>query len=420
MQLDRRLFLKSSGALALCGLSPRVLFAIEARAAASSATQARRKTLVVFFLRGGVDGLNLVVPHGDGAYYDLRPSLAIPRPGASRGAIDLGGFFGLHPRGGALEPLFREGTAVALHAVGYPKNSRSHFLEQDVWETGQAENTRSTDGWLNRHLQTSSGHGPIRAVALGGGLPRVLRGEARALAVRGLGELAAGGSADATTLQALRAAYRTGDGGGSARGLLGREGSTAIGALEELAAVAGRPYRSDATYPDTDLGRRCRDAARMIRADVGLEVVELDYGGWDTHQNQGRVDGTFGNHVGNLSGSIAALCRDLEDRLDDVLVLTLSEFGRTAAQNGTGGTDHGWGNCLLAIGGPVRRAGGGAPRNVLGEWPGLAREQLHQRRDLAHTTDFRDVLAEVTSSFLENPSPEQVLPGHEPRPLGVV
>ena len=412
MDITRRGFLGASGAtLAGLGLAPAGLARPRARATPG-------KLLVLVFLRGGADGLNLVVPHGEPAYYRLREGLAVPRPGLENGALDLDGTFGLSPGARALLPHFDAGLGVALHAVGHARNTRSHFEEQDVWETGVLEDTLHSDGWLNRHLQTSAGHGPVRAVAFGDALPRFLRGDEQAFAVRTLDELVAGGAASrADTLAALEAAHAGAAGNAQVR----RGGRAALDALRELQKIARAPYTSRVEYPDGGLARRFRDVARTLRADVGLELAGIDFGGWDTHQNQGgAAGGQYLQLVRALSGAIDAFLRDLEDRSSDVLVLVVSEFGRTAARNGTGGTDHGWGNCVLAFGGPVLRAGDGSPRKLIGEWPGLEPEQLHEGRDLMHTTDFRDVLAEVTRAHLGNDSLEVVLPGHEPRPVGLV
>ncbi len=415
--LTRRVFLKSSGALAVCaGAAPFARLGAQPLSRATSG-----KALVLIFLRGGCDGLNLVVPHGEARYYALRPWIAIPRPGQPNGAVDLDGFFGLHPRAVALQPFFASGTAVALHAVGSDHNTRSHFEEQDVWETGLLENTVSSDGWLNRHLQTSEGAGSIRAMSIGDSLPRVLRGKSEAIALRGLSDLSF--TNDASRLPSITAALERAHAGGDgedARGLLSRSARETLEALEDLQRLAAEPYESGVEYPNNDLGRRLREVARILKAGVGLEVCELDYGGWDTHQYQGGADGAFGNLTTTLAESVAAFCDDLGDKLDDVLVLTVSEFGRTAAQNGTGGTDHGWGGCMLALGGPVRAKSEGKARNVLGEWPGLEREQLQDERDLANTTDFRDVFAEVVKGHLGNPKLDVVLPDHQARPVGLI
>jgi uncharacterized protein (DUF1501 family) len=406
----RRWFLRSSGlALASCGLAPHAL---------ARPVVAGGKVLVLVFLRGGMDGLSLVVPHGEPDYYRLRSSIAVPRPGADDGALDLDGHFGLHPSAASLMPLFRAGLGVAVHAVGHAGNTRSHFEEQDVWETGVAENTLSSHGWLNRHLMTSSGRGPVRAVCFGEALPRVLRGDVPAYAVRSLDQLTDGAERSQTAaLAALGRAHA----GAQTHELVEEGGRAALDALREMKRVADSDYTSDVVYPDTGLGRRFRDVARTIRADVGLEVAELDFGGWDTHQDQGGPrGGPFTRLSGQLAEAIAAFTSDLDDRLDDVLVLAVSEFGRTVRQNGTNGTDHGWANCTLALGGPIRAAGGDTPRLLVGEWPGLAREQLHDERDLMHTTDFRDLIAEVVGGHLGNERLDEVLAGHTAQRVGLV
>ncbi len=407
MQITRRIFLRCSGAAAAgCALPRTGLLG-------RSSTPASSKALVVVFLRGGVDVLNLVVPHAEDQYYKLRPTIAVPRPGQDGGALDLDGRFGLHPAATPLMPLFEDGSAVALHAIGWEHNTRSHFVEQDAWETAQTGGDPRAQGWLNRHLATSAGHGPVRAVSLGSGLPRSLRGEAPALALRGLGDLTFGGSKGVD--RALREAYGHGEEG--VRGLLSREATDALEALDELRVVVDKTPETEVAYPDGDLARQLREGARLLRAGVGLEVLALDFGGWDTHQDQ---NGPFVQRVGALAGSLAAFREDLGPRFDDVVVLAVTEFGRTAAQNGTSGTDHGHGGCALALGGAVRAAGGGTPRRVIGTWPGLEPEQLKDRRDLAHTTDFRDVLAELTVGHLGNPNLEKVIPDHEPKPVGLI
>lgn len=435
MHLTRRYFLKSTGALsAYLGVSPLDLFAFAGEEGGGRpvpvAVQPGR-TLVVIFLRGGADGLNLVVPFGDPAYAALRRSIAVPAPAAREGGtVDLDGFFGLHPRLAPLAEHFESGLAVAAHAVGYDKNTRSHFEEQDVWETGVVGNTVNSDGWVNRHLATSTGHGSIRAVAVGDTLPRLMHGQAPAYAVRGIEDLTLdmpGGDPELIAA-ALEHAYTAGtpDDRHGARDLLARTAGATLQGIRELRGVTGKPYEPGATYPNTELGRRLMQVARLIKAGVGLEVAEVDFGGWDTHSNQGGGGGgQLGNLAGQLGGALAAFTNDLRDRMDDVVVVTLTDFGRTAAENGTGGTDHGWANCMLLLGGPVARANAaaaaaGAPRKVVTKWPGLAPDQLHEGRDLLHTTDFRDVLAELVRVHLGNPHLEAILPSHAFAPVGVV
>lgn len=415
----RRSFLRTSAtAVAAASLAP-----WEWLRGAEIAPVHRGRTLVVIFLRGGMDGLNFLVPHGDAAYAALRQTIGIARPGQPGGALDLDGFFGLHPKASALLPLFRDGTAAALQAVGYDGNTRSHFEEQDTWETGQTGSTVRADGWLNRHLLTSTGHGPLRAVALGDSLPRILRGEAPALAVQGLADLnSAGREKAARAAAALEAAYCTAPPvamqSGVARGALAQSARTSLEGEAILRRVTAQSYQPAAEYPKSTLARQLQDAARLIKAGLGLEIIELDFGGWDTHQKQGGAEGAYARLVETLTGAIAAFTRDLGDRMNDVLLLTLSDFGRTAAENGTGGTDHGWANCLLAVGAGLRQPNAG-PR-IVGKWPGLAPEQLHQKRDLQHTTDFRDVLGEVVAGHLANPNLARVLPGHECKPVGLL
>ncbi len=426
MEMTRRFFLKTTGALAVYhGLAPLQLLASDGGPIEATAEVTRGKTLVAIFLRGGIDGLNLVVPYKDEHYAKLRKGLRVPSPNEPEGCIDLDGQFGLHPRLGALRPWIDSGHFVAAQAVGYSENTRSHFEEQDVWETGVIGNTVGSDGWLNRHLVTSQGHGPVRAVALGNTLPRILRGDAAAYAVRGLEDLGMPKTRveGAQVAAALEHAYAhaTHQHKTHARDLVSQAGRTTLEGVRLIQKVAAEKYTPAAEYPDSSLARQLQTAARLIKSDIGLEVIEIDYGGWDTHNNQGSgVGGAFGNQLQVMGDALNAFCADLGDRLDDTLVLTMSDFGRTAAENGTGGTDHGWANAMLAIGGGVHRAGGGGKRPVVTKWPGLAEDQLYQKRDLLHTTDFRDVLAEVTRVHLGNANLEKVLPGHSFQGVGLV
>lgn len=439
MQITRRYFLLGSGALALslC-VSPARLLADGAGGAQVVRRVAKGKTLVVIFLRGGVDGLNLVVPFGDPHYADLRKTIAIQAPTAqapqAARAIDLDGFFGLHPRLAGLAPLFASGAAVAAHAVGYDKNTRSHFEEQDTWETGVIGNTIHGDGWLNRHLATSEGWGPIRAVSIGDALPRILHGKAAAFAIRGLEDLTIPGGRNGAdhVAAALEKAYCTPEPSarrrlqGPAVDALRQSADLTLDGVRELRKLQAEKYTPAAAYPRSGLGNKLMQVARLIKANVGLEVAEVDLGGWDTHNNQGTGSaGQYANLVGELGDALAAFAADLGDSLNDVAVVSLSDFGRTAAENGTQGTDHGWGNAMLLLGGPVQKASraaeaAGNARKVVTKWPGLAPDQLHQRRDLLHTTDFRDVIAELVRVHLGNANLEKVLPTHAFKPVGLV
>jgi uncharacterized protein (DUF1501 family) len=324
----------------------------------------------------------------------------------------------------ALAPLFADGSAVAVHALGYGRNSRSHFEEQDVWETGIVGNTVGSDGWLNRHLATSEGPGPLRAVSVGDRLPRILSGKASAYAIRGIEDLVLpegkGGRAITAGLehayQANPAMHRD-----NARDLLAQTGRETLVGMKELARLTREKYTPAAEYPKTEIGRRLGQVARLIKSNVGLEVAEIDYDGWDTHLYQGHGgEGQFADLAGNLADALAAFAKDLGDRFGDVLLVTLSDFGRTAAENGTGGTDHGWGNVMLALGGPVGKAARTHQKQVLGRWPGLAPGQLHENRDLLHTTDFRDALGEAARVQLNHPNLALLLPAHEFKPVGFV
>lgn len=417
MNVTRRYFLRSSGALALyCGLSPAKLFA-----GVPTASVTKGKSLVVIFLRGGMDGLNFIVPYGDKSYKGLRKSISLAAPGQPDGVHDIDGFFGLHPRAGALQQLFADGQARALHAVGYDLNTRSHFEEQDTWETGVIGNTISSDGWLNRHLSTSSGHGPVRAISVGDNLPRILRGNAPAFALHGIADLSLPSVAkddDVAMRAALEHAYCTPrpEHRSAAQDLLSETAHTTFDGIDIIKQTAAQPYQPAATYPKNEFSRRLQETARLIKANIGVEVIEIDYGGWDTHQNQGGAAGNYGNLVQTLSDGLAAFHKDLGERMKDTLVLTISDFGRTASENGTGGTDHGWANCMLALGGLA----GKASTPVISKWPGLAKEQLHQGRDLLHTTDFRDVLGEVVANHLGNHTLKTVLPNHSFKDVGLV
>ncbi len=418
MRITRRSFLQSTGALAACGAVNPLHHAIAQTVGhplGQPITQpiTQNKTLVVVFLRGGIDGLNWIVPYADPHYAKLRPTLQVNRPGQPDGALDLDGFFGVNPRAHRLMPWFNQGLCVAAHAVGYAGNSRSHFEEQDVWETGTTPGRTtpggvttpgsiplSATGWLNRHLLTSHGHGPIRALALADSLPRILRGDAPAYALSG-GE--------------IHETHET------------REG------LDALRRIADQPHTPRAHYPTHGkLGQRCAAAARLIKADLGVEIIQIDDGGWDTHNQQGNgAQGGYGDKLQELSDALAALAEDLGPRLRDTLILTLSDFGRTAAENATAGTDHGHANAMLALGGPVQHLGvlasGGTNspttpgrRKVLTHWPGLSPDQLHDHRALAHTLDFRDLLAEVVRIHLGNPNLPTLFPGHAFKAVGLV
>jgi uncharacterized protein (DUF1501 family) len=415
--MDRRVFMKS-GALSLVtmGLSPsflrRTAFGGELINGAAL-KGARGKTLICLFQRGAADALNVVVPHGEAAYYRLRPNIAIPRPALSAGpagAIDLDGFFGLHPSLAPMKPLWDQGILAPIHAVGSPSATRSHFDAQDYMETGTPDMKGTRDGWLNRYLavkgtcEAGCSHdakpSPFRAVAMTQQTPRMLEGPAPTIAMNSLDEFsvrAAGPAADR-----LEALYRTGS-----ADVVHAAGGEMFEAVKILKAANPQKYlpQNSASYPNSQFGTRLKQIAQLIKSDVGLEVAFADVGGWDTHVNQGASTGQLAGRLDDFARSIAALVADLGDRMADVTIMTMSEFGRTVRQNGNGGTDHGHASALFVIGGDVKG------KKVYGKWPGLEPEQLYEGRDLALTTDFRSVFSEVASKHLGATKMDTIFPG---------
>jgi len=416
--MNRRVFLKSGGlSLVTLGLSPS--FLRRTALAMDLPRAARGKTLVVLFQRGAADALNVVVPFGDRNYYAARPQLAIGDPSrtsGAAGAIDLDGFFGLHPSLSSFKPLWDRGLLAPIHAVGSPSSTRSHFDAQDYMETGTPDVKGTPDGWLNRYLAVkgtceqcapgtagASATAPFRAVAMTAQTPRILGGTSPTVAMNSIEEFSIrtnGGESE----KRLEALYRTGN-----ADLVHGSGAEMFEALKVLRAANPQQYKPKAgvEYPRSPFGQRLLQIAQLIKAGVGMEVAFADVGGWDTHVNQGGAQGQLAARLGDFSNSIAALVADLGDRMDDVMILTMSEFGRTVRQNGTGGTDHGHAGAMFVIGGSLSGA-----RKVHGKWPGLAREQLHEGRDLALTTDFRSVFSEIASEHLGAEKLDRIFPGY--------
>jgi len=433
--MGRRAFVKrGSMAMLAMGLPPEFLIRpLLPRLEGGMVT--RRKTLVCIFQRGAVDGISMIVPWGDPAYGGLRRLTAIPAPGrGDRGsALDLDGFFGFHPSMAPLLDLFRDGSLAAIHAVGSPSTTRSHFDAQDFMESGTPGVKSTPDGWLNRLLQQTGepchdcpgrtladprAHAldhargeqrpvpALRGVAAGPVLPRSLRGEHPALSVPDLSRFSG-----VENRGALRQMYAPT--GGDAVTAAGEEAFAAMEVLGKLDPGGYRPAPG-AVYPGTPFGRSMAQVAQLIKAEVGVEVAFADLGGWDTHVAQGGVQGILARRLEDMARGIRAFHDDLGARMEDVVVLTMSEFGRTARENGSGGTDHGHGSGMLVMGGGVH---GG---RVLGEWPGLGPDQLHQGRDLAVTTDFRDLFGEVALGHLGARDPEGLFPGHLLAPPGIL
>ncbi len=403
MQTNRRFFLRN-GALALAGTTAIPSFLVRSVLAETAAN--RKGRLVVVFQRGAVDGLNVVVPYREKNYYTMRPTIGIP---ANR-VLDLDGFFGLHPSLASLQPLYRGGHLAVIHAAGSPDMTRSHFDAQDYMESGTPGVKSTPDGWLNRALQAEDlrhtcEHTAFRALALGAQVPRTLAGKVPALALGNVNNFAVGGHVEAPlspAAGAFEAMYS--DSGDS---IFHSTGEATFAAVKMLRAADPAQYEptAGAEYPNSEFGNNMRQIAQLLKADLGVEAAFTDVSGWDTHQNQGAVEGQLSNRLRDFSDSIAAFWRDLGDRAEDVTLVTMSEFGRTARQNGTGGTDHGHANVMFVLGGRV--LGG----SVYGRWPGLADHQLNEGRDLAVTTDFRAVLGEVVSKSIGASNFELVFPG---------
>lgn len=404
MPVSRRYFVKS-GAVVLAGIGTAFggLPSFLVRAAATSGS--RNKTLVVLFQRGAADGLNIVVPHGESRYYDLRPNIAIPAPGKGVSAIDLDGFFGLHPALGPFKKLFDDGLLAVVNAAGSPDATRSHFDAQDFMETGTPGVKSTRDGWLNRYLQVHEARleTNFRAVSLTTQLPRILGGAAPALAIADLSKFGIPGRHAAVVQKGLERLYA--DAGDALLTPTASDTFEAVDALARLDAGAYRPANG-ATYSGRGLGKSLRQIARLIKADVGLEIAFAEIGGWDHHVNEGGAEGQLSNLLGRFAGDVAAFVADMGQRMDDVVIVTMSEFGRTARENGSRGTDHGHANALFVIGGPVK---GG---KIYGSWPGLADDRLHEGRDLALTTDFRVVISELLEGHLGAAKLDDVFPGY--------
>ena len=394
-----------NGAMAVVGMAAVPSFLSRAAFAAENLTGGKKR-MVVIFQRGAADGLNIVVPHAESSYYSMRPTIAIPR----QNVIDLDGFFGLHPSLASFQPLFKDGHLAIVHAAGSPDTTRSHFDAQDYMESGTPGLKSTEDGWLNRALHSpgedKQKESPFRAVAMGGRLPRILAGTEPAVAIDNLNSFGVGGRnpAAAPLSNTFEAMYAQ-----SVDSVLHGTGSETFDAVKMLKSANPDRYTpaAGANYPRGPLGQAMKQTAQLIKADLGVEVAFTDVGGWDTHVNQGAQQGQLAARLTEFSQSIAAFWTDLGSLADSTVVVTMSEFGRTARENGNRGTDHGHANVMFVLGGPVK---GG---RVYGKWPGLAQEQLYEGRDLALTTDFRRVLGEVVQRHLGNRNLNAVFPGYE-------
>ena len=406
MAITRRVFLRN-GALAVVGTA--AVPAFLSRAALASADPVlRNKRLVVIFQRGAADGLNIVVPYGESAYYAMRPSINIPR----KDVLDLNGFFGLHPSMPAFEPLWKQRHLAIVHAAGSPDPTRSHFDAQDFMESGTPGVKATEDGWLNRSLHALPGtadKSAFRAIALGPSLPRILTGGEPAVAVNNISEFAVGGQNPkaAPIANSFEAMYEH-----SVDSVLHGTGQETFEAVKMLKSADPAKYKpaAGADYPNGHFGDSLKQLAQLIKANLGVQVAFADIGGWDHHVNEGSTQGQLANVLREFSQSLAAFWTDLGDLGEDTVVITMSEFGRTARENGNRGTDHGHANVMFVMGGPVK---GG---KVYGRWPGLGASQLYEGRDLALTTDFRQVVGEAIYRHLGNKGLDQVFPAFENQP----
>jgi uncharacterized protein (DUF1501 family) len=417
LKFSRRYFLKQGG-IAMVGLSAMPAFLQRAVAATP---MPNKKQFVVLFQRGAADGLNIVVPFGEPNYYRLRPTIAIPQPrgGGANAAIDLDGFFGLHPSLSPLEPLFHKNQLAIVHAAGSPDPTRSHFDAQDFMESGTPGVKATEDGWLNRAIETvpEENASPFRAVAMGPNLPRMLHGSASAIALPDLKQfkvMPQAGGMGAAVEGGFEAMYAQ-----TVDHALHGTGTETFEAIDMLRKVDPGKYAPEngAQYPTSRLGQSLQQIGQLLKANIGVEVLFVDCGGWDNHVNEGGVQGQLSNLLKDLGSGLAAFHQDLGDRMQDIVVVTMSEFGRTAKENGNRGTDHGHANCMFVMGGDVK---GG---HVYGKWPGLADHQLNEGRDLALTTDFRSVVSEILAKHIGVTDLKAVFPGFESDPrksLGLI
>lgn len=380
----------------------------------------RGDTLVVIFLRGAADVLNMVVPHGEEAYYQLRPTLGIARPDDSKKAkqdrtIDLDGFFGFHPNFAPLLEAWQSRQLAIIHACGAPDESRSHFKAMELMERGIENERGPASGWIGRHLASlnTGNFSPLRAVGMGTRPQRSLSGSVPVSALRSIADFHLGGNPQA--LQQMRAAlnhvYQNDE--------LGQDTLSIMDTLQKLDPEKYQPFSGANTtaavtnYPDTEFGLALKQTAMLIKAEVGLEVSAIDLGGWDTHFAQGSITGLMPSLMQDLAEGLAAFHADMAEHMNKLTIVTMSEFGRRAYENGSFGTDHGHGSMMMVLGGKVN---GG---KVHGKWPGLEEGQRIEPGDLAVTTDYRDVLSEILLKRLNNPAIDIVFPDYQPVPRNI-
>ena len=412
-QISRRDFLKLAGSFAVApalpAWMPRMAFAPQGVEPAGD-------ILVVVFQRGGMDGISAVIPHGDPHYYENRSALAIPEPedGSDKTGIDLDGFFGLHPSLRPLKDLWDEKTLAIVHAVGSPDPTHSHFAAMDYMERGTPGEKSIPTGWIGRHLQTApwQNESPFRAIGMGGVMQAALRGPIPVTTLKSISDFHLQG--DVSQLTEIRARLESLYNLGSTLDADAVETFNAVNILDKIDVNNYTPS-GGAAYPETEFGMAMKQVAQIAKAEIGLEVACVDIGGWDTHNQQGQLEGELPTLLNEFSSGLASLYHDLGDRAKRVTIVTMSEFGRRVKENASDGTDHGHGNCMFVLGGGVN---GG---KVYGQWPGLAPENLFDGIDLNITTDYRDVLGEVVEKRLKNPALAEVFPTYADwKNLGIV
>lgn len=415
--MQRREFLKATGmgAAAAAVAGPLRLLAQDSTTRAQSTT----RSIVSIYLRGGMDAINVIVPHGDKRYYEIRPTIAIPgkEEEDGPGVIALDATFGMHPSLASLKPLWDAGRFAPIICSGSPHQTRSHFDAQDFMEYAAPGLRGLTAGWLNRYLtgtkeraeKEKAGDFTLRAMAMQPLLPRALRGDFPVLAVPDRKVLE-----NEKVLDTFDDVY--GQGGPKESEMGKREDDPVVESgretLETLKKYKEALKRNSGVkrpdYPSGGLGTKLKDIASILQADIGLEAACVDVGGWDHHTAEGGNVGTLANMLKNVSDSLAAFTKDLGDRLDRTLVMVMTEFGRTCRENGNTGTDHGHGGVMFLLGGKVK---GG---KVHGTWNGLEDKALYEARDLAVTTDFRDIFADVLRSHMNWEPSKTFFPDYKP------
>jgi uncharacterized protein (DUF1501 family) len=376
--------------LTYTGLGTLSAFAHNSWLGVNAAPDNNPRRLIVIFLRGAVDGLNVVVPYSDPNYYQYRPKIAIPQPGSPDGALDLDSRFGLHPAMAALLPLWKQGSLAFVHASGLTNEIRSHFDAQYYMETGIPGSNKRQDGWMNRLLVEANNKSPLQAISLSANVPQILTGK---MPVSSIGSTRQAGNRQTLDRQDVATAFDKLYGGTDALGRNYRGGRAARTQLLKDLETEMKMANNGAPLPK-GFAAETRSLARLMVRDPRIQIAFLQLGGWDTHINQGNSKGQLARNLGELSQGLATLQQELGAVYGNTQIVVMSEFGRTARENGNGGTDHGHGNAMWLLGGATK---GG---KVYGQWPGLAPEQLYQGRDLNVTSDFREPIAKILTNHL--------------------